>query len=177
MNKLTWEKTLSFIFLEQYGWFRHQLKELKRWDFAKIFSSFLELHILRRLNHSVCPSCLRARANRRPSENSNANSQNTCCPIQSFMCSTFRTLSSTSWCTIFSNSKRKESIDDRRFLNPKCFDWTNSLVTLAWIKNITRKWKTFVLNRAVKFQRITPSENSKFVPTENNPVIAHYKEF
>ena len=42
-------------------------------------------------------------------------------------------------------------------------------MTLAWIKDIPRKWKTFVANRVAKIQSIIPSENWKFVPTEDNP--------
>ena len=59
----------------------------------------------------------------------------------------------------------KEAINESRFPNPKVFAWTDSQVTLAWIKDIPRKWRTFV----AKIQSIIPSENWKFVPTEDNP--------
>ncbi|XP_075243724.1 uncharacterized protein LOC142337975 [Convolutriloba macropyga] len=63
----------------------------------------------------------------------------------------------------------KEDIIDNRFPNPKVFAWTDSQVTLAWIKDIPKKWKTFVANRVAKTQSIIPSENWRFVPTEDNP--------
>ena len=50
MDKLTWNETLLLSILEQYGRFRHQLKELEkikleRRVFAAPFSSSLELHV------------------------------------------------------------------------------------------------------------------------------------
>ena len=62
----------------------------------------------------------------------------------------------------------KKAINDRRFPYPKVFAWTDSQVTLAWIRDIPRKWKTFVANRVAKIQSIIPSENWKLVPTEDN---------
>ena len=41
--------------------------------------------VLWRLIHSLCRSCLRARANGRPSAHTNADSQNTRCPKQNFV--------------------------------------------------------------------------------------------
>ena len=63
----------------------------------------------------------------------------------------------------------KKAINDSRFPNPKVFARTDSQVSLPWIKDILRKWKTFVANRVSKIQIIIPSENWKFVPTEDNP--------
>ena len=62
----------------------------------------------------------------------------------------------------------KEAINDSHFSNPKVFAWTDSQVTLAWIKDIPRKWKAFVANRVAKIQSLIPSENWKFVATEDN---------
>ena len=50
MDKLTWDETLSLNILEQYGRFRHPLRELEkikleRRVFAATFSSSLELHV------------------------------------------------------------------------------------------------------------------------------------
>ena len=56
--------------------------------------------VLWQLKNSLSSSCLRAKANGRPSAHTNANSQNPRCPNQNFMCSTFRTLCSISWSTI-----------------------------------------------------------------------------
>ena len=63
----------------------------------------------------------------------------------------------------------KEAINDSRFPNPKVFAWTDSQMTLAWIKDKPRKWKFFVANRVDKIQSIIPSENWIFVRTEDNP--------
>ena len=70
----------------------------------------------------------------------------------------------------------KKAINDSRFSNPKISAWTSSQVSLAWIKDIPRKWKTFVANRVAKTQSIIPSENWKFVPTEHNPADCASRE-
>ena len=43
------------------------------------------------------------------------------------------------------------------------------MVTLAWLQDFSRKWKTFVSNRVAKIQSIILSSNWKFMPTEENP--------
>ena len=71
----------------------------------------------------------------------------------------------------------KEAINDSRFPNPKVFAWTDSQVTLAWIKDIPRKWKTFVAKRVAKIQSIIPSENWNFYQKKTIQPIAHHEEF
>ena len=61
------------------------------------------------------------------------------------------------------------SLNDQRFPTPKVYAWTDSTVTLAWLQDFPRKWKTFVANRVAKIQNLIPSSNWNFVPTEENP--------
>ena len=61
------------------------------------------------------------------------------------------------------------SLSDQRFPTSKVYAWTDSTVTLAWLQDFPRKWKTFVANRVAKIQNIVPSSNWNFVPTEENP--------
>ena len=119
--------------------------------------------VLWRVNLSVCRSCLRARANGRPSAHTNACSQNTRCPNQNFMCPTFRTLCS----TIISSSERSHQWQP--FSQPQSLCLDRFTCDPRWIIDIPRKLKTFVANRVAKIQSIIPSDNWKFVPTEDNP--------
>ena len=61
------------------------------------------------------------------------------------------------------------ALDDERFPNLKVFAWTDSTITLAWIKNHPNRWKTFVANCVAKIQKSVPAENWNHVPTESNP--------
>ncbi|XP_075241729.1 uncharacterized protein LOC142336702 [Convolutriloba macropyga] len=61
------------------------------------------------------------------------------------------------------------SLNDQRFPTPKVYAWTDSTVTLAWLQDFPRKWKTFVANCVEKIQNLIPSSNWNFVPTEENP--------
>ena len=61
------------------------------------------------------------------------------------------------------------ALDDERFPNLKVFAWTDSTITLAWLKNHPSLWKTFVANRVAKIQKSVPAENWNHVPTESNP--------
>ena len=139
-DKLTWDETLSLSILEQYGRFRRQLKELEkikveRRDLLHLFIIFRVSCVLWRLNHSQCRKFLRARANRRPSAHKNANSQNTRCPNQIFMCSSFRTLCSFSWSRIVSSIEgsrqwepfsQSQSLCLDEFTGDFCLDWRYS---------------------------------------------------
>ena len=61
------------------------------------------------------------------------------------------------------------AISDERFPTPKVFAWSDSTVTIAWLQDYPRKWKTFVANRVAKIQEIIPASSWKYVPTEDNP--------
>ena len=60
------------------------------------------------------------------------------------------------------------SLSYQRFPTSKVYAWTDSTVTIAWLQDFPRKWKTFVANRVAKIQNIIPSSNWNFVPTEEN---------
>ena len=61
------------------------------------------------------------------------------------------------------------AISDERFPTPKVFAWSDFTVTIAWLQDYPRKWKTFVANRVAKIQEIIPASSWKYVPTEDNP--------
>ena len=43
------------------------------------------------------------------------------------------------------------------------------MVTIAWLQDYPRKWKTFVANRVAKIEEIIPASSWKYLPTEDNP--------
>ncbi|XP_044594067.1 uncharacterized protein LOC123271736 [Cotesia glomerata] len=47
--------------------------------------------------------------------------------------------------------------------------WTDSAVTLAWIKSPAIRWKTFVRNRVGKIQETLRDVSWKFIPGKQNP--------
>ena len=61
------------------------------------------------------------------------------------------------------------ALEDERFSNLDVFAWTDSTVTLAWIKNHPSRWKTFVANRVAKIQNAVTAEKWNHVPTDSNP--------
>lgn len=50
-----------------------------------------------------------------------------------------------------------------------CVMWSDSQVTLSWIRKAPRNWKTFVANRVSAIQSITPPDRWRYVPTAENP--------
>ena len=47
--------------------------------------------------------------------------------------------------------------------------WSDSTITLSWIKGHPSKWKTYVANRVSKIQQLTDSNYWKFIPGTKNP--------
>ena len=173
MDKLSWDETLSLNILEQYGRFRHQLKELEkikleRRVFAAPFSSSLELHVFCDASTTAYAAFVYVREQMDDRVHTQMLTAKTrVAPIKTLCVPRLEICAALLGAQLF--QAVKEAINDNRFPNPKVFAWTNSQVTLAWIKDIPRKWKTFVANRVTKIQSIIPSENWKFVPTEDNP--------
>ena len=47
--------------------------------------------------------------------------------------------------------------------------WTDSMVTLSWIRSDPLRWKTFVCNRVTDIQKLVPAERWSFCPGNMNP--------
>ena len=47
--------------------------------------------------------------------------------------------------------------------------WSDSKITLAWIKSCPSRWKTFVANRVAEIHRLTDPKNWFYVNSKNNP--------
>ncbi|XP_055855978.1 uncharacterized protein LOC129919155 [Episyrphus balteatus] len=47
--------------------------------------------------------------------------------------------------------------------------WSDSMITLAWIREQPSKWTTFVSNRVGEIQRLTSCDMWKHIPTDHNP--------
>ncbi len=54
-------------------------------------------------------------------------------------------------------------------MNVKVFCWTDSQITLGWIKGDPLKWKMFVVNRVTKMQSLTPPSSWHHCPGHENP--------
>lgn len=50
-----------------------------------------------------------------------------------------------------------------------CVMWSDSQVTLGWIRKAPRTWKTFVANRVSTIQAIASPERWRYVPSTQNP--------
>jgi hypothetical protein len=50
--------------------------------------------------------------------------------------------------------------------------WSDSMITLGWIKGDIMKWKTFVANRVAQIRMLIPPECWSHVKTEENPADA-----
>ncbi|XP_011858176.1 PREDICTED: uncharacterized protein LOC105555744 [Vollenhovia emeryi] len=47
--------------------------------------------------------------------------------------------------------------------------WTDSLVTLSWIRSHASRWKDFVRNRVAQIQELTPAAHWRYIPGTSNP--------
>ena len=107
MDKLTRDETLSLNILEQYGRFRHQLRELEkikleRQVFAAPFSSSLELHVFCDASTTAYAAVVYVREQIDDRVHTQMLTAKTrVAPIKT-LCPTFRTLCSTSWSRIVS---------------------------------------------------------------------------
>ncbi|XP_076384507.1 uncharacterized protein LOC143263380 [Megalopta genalis] len=63
-------------------------------------------------------------------------------------------------------SKVRIALDTVRF---KEYLWTDSTITLAWLRSSPNKWKTFVANRVSQIQGLTSSDSWRHVASEDNP--------
>ncbi|GFY78906.1 uncharacterized protein TNIN_107821 [Trichonephila inaurata madagascariensis] len=49
------------------------------------------------------------------------------------------------------------------------FAWSDSKITLAWMKSEPRRWQPFVANRVAQIQKLTPNVHWNFVSSLENP--------
>ena len=49
------------------------------------------------------------------------------------------------------------------------FCWSNSMVSLWWIKQVSKKWKVWVQNRVLNIRKLVGPERWFYVPTSVNP--------
>ena len=162
IEKLTWDETLLLNILKQYGRFRHQLRELEkikneRRFFAAPFSSSLELHVFCDAPRTAYAAVVYVREQMDDRVHTQMLTAKTrVAPIKT-LCVCLELYAALLGAQL--SPAVEEAINDSRFPNPKIFARTDSQVTLAWIKDIPRKWKNFVANRVAKIQSIIPSEN------------------
>ncbi|XP_076291883.1 uncharacterized protein LOC143214555 [Lasioglossum baleicum] len=53
--------------------------------------------------------------------------------------------------------------------NIPCYCWTDSTITLCWLRQPASKWKTFVANRVAQIETTLPDATWRHVPTDENP--------
>ncbi|XP_076376168.1 uncharacterized protein LOC143258753 [Megalopta genalis] len=63
-------------------------------------------------------------------------------------------------------NKVRTALDTVKF---KEYLWTDSTITLAWLRSSPNKWKTFVANRVSQIQGLTSSDSWRHVASEDNP--------
>ena len=122
MLKLIWDETLLLRFLEHYGRFRHQFKELEkikleRRVFAAPFSSYLEIHVFVTPQPQHGPE-LSTRESKWTTECTQTLTAKARVSPMKPLCCSFRTLCSTSWSTIISSSE--ESHQGKSFSQSQC---------------------------------------------------------
>lgn len=63
----------------------------------------------------------------------------------------------------------KKTLESFDITVDKVYYWTDSTITLSWIKATARTWKTFVANRVSEIQRVTDIAHWHHVGTLDNP--------
>ncbi|XP_026331252.1 uncharacterized protein LOC113238634 [Hyposmocoma kahamanoa] len=60
-------------------------------------------------------------------------------------------------------------IKTMNFIEAEVYCWTDSMITLGWIKGEANRWKTFVANRVSEIQKQLPQAKWNHVITSQNP--------
>lgn len=60
-------------------------------------------------------------------------------------------------------------IEALKMSKPTCYCWTDSTITLNWLRQPPSHWKTFVANRVAEIQTQIPHAIWRHVPTRDNP--------
>ena len=71
-----------------------------------------------------------------------------------------------------------KALSDELVINDK-FYWTDSMITLSWIKAENKEFKTFVQNRVNSIRKLSNPKNWFYVNTKQNPadIITREKDF
>ncbi|XP_011860279.1 PREDICTED: uncharacterized protein LOC105557609 [Vollenhovia emeryi] len=56
--------------------------------------------------------------------------------------------------------------------NARIYAWTDSTVTLAWLRSHSARWKPFVAHRVAEVQDLVPPAQWRYVPSRDNPADA-----
>ncbi|XP_075250898.1 uncharacterized protein LOC142343097 [Convolutriloba macropyga] len=174
MDRLGWDKALSKGLQQQYSRLRVQLRELENITLPRKVvsispaSSDIELHVFCDASTTTYAAVVYIRQYFDGSVHTRMLTAKTrVAPIRS-LCVPRLELCAALLGANFVEAV-SSSLSDQRFPTPKVYAWTDSTVTIAWLQEFPRKWKTFVANRVAKIQNIIPSSNWNFVLTEENP--------
>ena len=172
MDKLSWDQPLSDPIVQQYLRLRAQLKDLEKIKSSTVLKpatkSDLQLHVFCDASTTAYAAVVFIRQETDNFiETKMLTAKTRVAPIKS-VCVPRLEL-----CAALLGAKLVEAvtnaISNERFPTPKVFAWSDSTVTIAWLRDYQRKWKTFVANRVAKIQEIIPAGSWKHVPTEDNP--------
>ena len=62
-----------------------------------------------------------------------------------------------------------KAISKSRFTINQIFSWTDSMIVLAWLSDLPRRWNCFVDNFVAKIQEIPPPDKCKHASSQDNP--------
>ena len=173
MDKLSWDQPLLDPILQQYLRLRAQLKDLEKISpqrkvLKPATKSDLQLHVFCDASTTAYAAVVFIRQETDNFiETKMLTAKTRVAPIKSVSEPRLEL------CAALLGAKLVEAvtnaISDERFPTPKVFAWSDSTVTIAWLQDYPRKWKTFVANRVAKIQEIIPASSWKYVATEDNP--------
>ena len=175
MDKLNWDEHLSANLIQQYKRYRQQLKKLEEITLPRrILQDYnqkagtIQLHVFCDASTTAYAAVIYVRQQLEQTAHTQMIAAKTrVAPIKS-LCVPRLEL-----CAALLGAQLLEAtlaaINDSRFPKPEIFAWTDSQVTIAWLKEMPRKWKTFVANRVAKIQSIIEADKWNFVPTADNP--------
>ena len=166
MDRLGWDNALSKYLRQQYSLLTYQLKDFERITLTRksisgsLASSDMELHVfceafvyLRQSFNVFIETKMLTAKNR----------------VASIKCLRVPRLE---LCAALRRANLVEAVvsalQNQCFRKLKVYAWTDSTLTLAWLKEFLRTWKKFVCKRVAKIQCINPTSNWNYVPTEVN---------
>ena len=173
MDKLSWDQPLSDPILQQYLRLRAQLKDLEKISLQRKVlkpakKSDLQLHVFCDVSTTAYAAVVFIRQETDNFiETKMLTAKTRVAPIKSVCVPRLEICAALLGAKLF--EAVTNAISDERFPTPKVFAWSDSTVTIAWLQDYPRKWKTFVANRIAKIQEIIPACSWKYVPTEDNP--------